>query len=39
MMLGSKVGRETCLGAYRDVRDKLQRRIEQYFTLDLHPVL
>ena len=30
--------RETCLGAYRDVRDKLQRRIEQHFTLDLHPV-
>ena len=31
--------RETCLGAYRDVRDKLQRRIERHFTLDLHPVL
>ena len=31
--------RETCLGAYRDVRDKLQRRIEQHFTLDLNPVL
>ena len=31
--------RETFLAAYRDVRDKLQRRIEQHFTLDLNPVL
>ena len=31
--------RETCLAAYRDVREGLQRHIEDRFALDLKPVL
>ena len=31
--------RETCLTAYREVREGLQRHIEDRFALDLKPVL